>query len=193
ISSLYFPPIEPLKISSLTIGAGSTAVNLVQHYQDIRAHGFVTKYVKNTHFDVVEKKLSFTTFHEELRQEARYNINGKVMFLTVFGDGDSIIKLRNATIGHIITFDEKIKGNKKYFLISDYKATINIEGAHLDFANLFNGDEKLGQTILLVINDNWKLVFEDIKDQLESAYAQVLRSVASRFFENIPIDEILLK
>ncbi|KAG5870445.1 hypothetical protein JTB14_003334 [Gonioctena quinquepunctata] len=193
ISSLYFPSLEPLQIPSLTLGAGSGAVNLVQHYQNIRTYGLSITKVKNAHFDEVGRTLSFNSYYKEIRQEAEYELSGKVMFLPVFGKGDSVLKFRNVTIGHMMSFYEKIKDNKTHFLLSDYKAMINIGGAHYDFRNLFNGDEKLGQPILLVINENWDLVFEDIREQIETAYARVIRSMATRFFENIPIYEIFLK
>lgn len=40
ISSLSLPSIDPLEIASVEIGAGTSAVNLVQKYRDIKILGF---------------------------------------------------------------------------------------------------------------------------------------------------------
>ncbi|KAG5861833.1 hypothetical protein JTB14_008265 [Gonioctena quinquepunctata] len=144
-------------------------------------------------YDAKNKVLTFMALHPEVTQKAKYEFNGKIMVIPVYGEGDSIITLHSLTMAHTINFKE-ITNNKKTFLIIDtYKLKMDIASAHFDFKNLFNGDEKLSKPIHTVINDNSKEMFIDVKEGLQSSYAEVFRLVLSRFFEDVPADELFSK
>lgn len=66
-------------------------------------------------------------------------------------------------------------------------------GAVIDYKNLFNGNKLLADNILKVMNENWKEVSDVLKDGAEKAYKVVLKSLANKVFEKVPIDEIFLK
>ncbi|CAH1159731.1 unnamed protein product [Phaedon cochleariae] len=193
ISSLNIPSIEPLKIPAIEIGAGSTAVNLVQKYSDVNVHGFSQCKVETANLNIDKKTLTFTAIYPEIRQEAKYSLNGKILVIPVHGSGDSVIRLKEATFVHTITFKEMMKKGKKLFHVEDYKLSITIKGAHYDFRNLFDGDKNLADNILKVINENWNVIFDDVKHGVESSYAAVFKALANKVFDNIPMDDIFLK
>ncbi|CAG9819734.1 unnamed protein product [Phaedon cochleariae] len=193
IPSLSLPSIDPIQITSLEIGAGTSAVNLVQKYKDVKVYGFSKNKVEEAHMDFDKKILTFTTLYPELRQEGKYSVNGKILVIPVFGTGDSVIQLMDPRIVHTVVFKELTKNGKKHFHVEDYKLGISIKGAHYDFQNLFDGDKKLADNILKVINENWNVIFEDVRAGVETAYSAVCKAMANRLFDTVPVDDIFLK
>lgn len=48
IKSLNLPSIEPTVVSKIVIGKGSSAVNLVQNYFDIKLYGLSTQKIQDS-------------------------------------------------------------------------------------------------------------------------------------------------
>ncbi|KAJ8926177.1 hypothetical protein NQ314_021477 [Rhamnusium bicolor] len=138
------------------------------------------------------KVLTFTMKMPKLEQIAKYNINGKIMVLPVYGSGDSKITLSGAKIIHTIKFKEEIKNKKVYFKIISYRVEFTVENAHFQFENLFNGDKQLAENILKVLNENGRVLFEDASEGIDKSYAEVYKNIATRFFQNVPVDDIFL-
>ncbi|CAG9819737.1 unnamed protein product [Phaedon cochleariae] len=194
IPSLNLPSIDPIGVSNIQIGAdGSSAVNIVQQYKNISIFGLSDVKVEKAHYDQHKKILNFTAEHPVLSQEAKYNITGKVLILSVYGNGDSIITLKKPRITHVAYFKEYTKGDKRYFRVEDYSATYTIQGAHFVFENMFNGAEKtLSGIVSKLINENWQLIAEEVRGGVQKAYGQLCMATANRIFETVPIDEIFL-
>ncbi|CAG9856091.1 unnamed protein product [Phyllotreta striolata] len=191
ISAIGVAPIDPLEVVKITIGAGTSAVNLVQNYANVKIKGLSTLKAESANFDLNNRNFVFVTRHPMLTQSADYSINGKILVMPVFGKGLSVIKLKDAKIVHNIVFNEETKHNKKYFNVVSYNANITIGGAHYDFQNLFNGDRRLGDAILKVVNDNWSLIFNDVSEGVCKSYSQVFQSVATALFKRVPIEDML--
>lgn len=96
------------------------------------------------------------------------------------------------TFVHTITFEEETKNDKSYFKIISYTLSIEPNGAHYHFDNLFNGDKQLSANILKTLNDNWKEIYDDVKEGYQNAYAEIFKTMASGLFSNVPIQEIFL-
>ncbi|KAJ8922798.1 hypothetical protein NQ315_007833 [Exocentrus adspersus] len=193
IPSLYLRAIDPLKVTKIEIGAGTNAVNLVQKYSDVSLHGIASSKVENAHLDIDRKVLTFEIFIPSLTQEAHYDINGSILVVPVYGNGKSVQKLFNVTVISTITFEEETKNGESYFKVQSYKLSIDPRKGEYRFDNMFDGDERLGATILKTLNDNWKAIYDDIRSGLEGAYAAVFKSITNGFFSKIPNGEIFLK
>ncbi|XP_018572579.1 circadian clock-controlled protein-like [Anoplophora glabripennis] len=192
ISSLNMPSIDPLDIISVEIGAGTSAVMLVQKYFDIQLLGFSNSVLEKAHLDLDKKVLTFTMFISKVQQKAKYELDGKILLLPIFGKGDSLLTFDDMTIENTIAFEEETRNDKSFFKIESYKISVNIKKAHYYFGNLFNGDKQLADNILKVLNDNSKEIFYDIKSGLDLSYAEVFKLVANRLFNDVPVNEIFL-
>lgn len=100
--------------------------------------------------------------------------------------------LDDSTFSHTITFEEETKNNKLYFKITSYKISITPTNAHYHYDNLFNGDQQLSTNTLQVLNDNWKEIYDDVREGVENAYAEIFKAVGNRLFSSVPIQEIFL-
>ncbi|CAH2009117.1 unnamed protein product [Acanthoscelides obtectus] len=193
INAISLVGIEPILIDKVVIGAGTSAVHLDQHYENVKLHGFSKSKVSKVHMDWAKKTLEYETLSPLVTQKADYDLNGKIMVFPVYGKGESTIKLSDVTMEHAVKFKEETKGGKKYLIVDSYTLKININGAHYDFQNLFDGDKLLADNILTVINENWKEVFDDVRSGIEGAYSEVCKHIANGLFTHIPYNEIFLE
>ncbi|CAG9856092.1 unnamed protein product [Phyllotreta striolata] len=191
IRALNVPSVDPLKITRIIIGEGSTAVNLVQKYYNASITGLSKLKVKEAHFDLDKNILTFTSLHPTLEQKAKYDINGKILVLPIFGKGDSVCVFYDVEIEHTVKLEEVVKNERKYFRVTDYAGVLSVGKARFDFENLFNGDKALGEHILTVVNENWQVLFEDVKGGIETTFSKVFLAVAGQLIDKIPADEIL--
>lgn len=54
------------------------------------------------------------------------------------------------------------------------------------FGNLFNGDNKLGDNINKVLNENWSEVFQDVKPQYEEVFQKIAATIFNGLLEKVP-------
>lgn len=85
------------------------------------------------------------------------------------------------------------KKGKKYMKIVDYKVSIVPERMVFKFDNLFNGNQRLGDEINRVVNENWDAVFNDVKANYDESFGLIFKDLANRVFGRVPFDEIFLK
>lgn len=58
------------------------------------------------------------------------------------------------------------------------------------FDNLFHGDEKLGNEMNYVLNENWKPVYEDVQSGYELAIGEVFKSLLNILARKLPYVEL---
>ncbi|XP_018572588.1 protein takeout-like [Anoplophora glabripennis] len=192
IPSLNLPPIDPLKAAKLEVKADTSTLHVVQKYFDMNIFGFSNSTVENAHFDTDKNILTFTIYVPKIYQKAKYDINGKIMDFSIFGNGDSILTLFNSTLTHTIKFQEDTKDNKSYFIITSYNLSVITSKIHFYYDNLFNSDKQLSEKIHKILNENWKGAFGDVKEGVQTAYAHIFKNVAIGLFNRVPVEEIFL-
>ncbi|CAG9767575.1 unnamed protein product [Ceutorhynchus assimilis] len=186
-------PLDPFKYPSMKIGVGAGAVNLEQNYKDITVTGFSGLTVLNANMDFDKKKLTFSTAVPLLTQKATYNIDGKILMLPVRGTGPSTLQLQNSFSNHTLDFQEQTKDGIVYYKPTKYTIKISTEHANFNFENLFDGNKLLGDNINKVVNQEWKLIFLDVRDGFQEAFGQIFLDYAKRIFEKVPMKEIFLE
>lgn len=90
-------------------------------------------------------------------------------------------------------FKEETRNDVKYYAVDDCLLDLKCTGAYYDFRNLFNGDQRLAENILEVINDNSLDLFNDVKPGIDKSYGIVFKAIAKQFFDKVPADEIFPK
>lgn len=85
------------------------------------------------------------------------------------------------------------KKGKTYWAFKEYTITLRPEKVIFKFDNLFDGDQRLGDEILKVLNDNWSEVFADVRPGYEKGIGMIFFGLANRVFTRVPLDEIFLE
>ncbi|KAH0812333.1 hypothetical protein GEV33_010458 [Tenebrio molitor] len=183
------PNVHPLEVAEATIGAGSGSVAVEQKFKQCKLDGFHTMKIDKFEFDFEGKTLSVSGYFPEIKKECQYELDGKVLLLAVKGTGPSKVVLKNLKVTALFNYEEKMKKGKTHIKIISSKVNLDPELVSYNFENLFNGDKQLGDNINRVINDNWKEVFDDVKDGYVEVINRILVQLLNNFFSKVSLEE----
>ncbi|EFA05095.1 Protein takeout-like Protein [Tribolium castaneum] len=184
---------EPLLISELVIGEGSGPVNVQQNFKNVKLHGLTGSKVLSQKASLDQNMLFAQSVTPMLRLEADYDMKGRVLLLPVFGNGPCNVTLVNTKINHTLIGEPFERKGRTFLKWVDYKVTLRPEIVKFHFANLFNGDDRLGNEINRVINENWDAVFTDVRDGYEKSFGLIFKDLANRVFTRVPLKDIFLE
>jgi Haemolymph juvenile hormone binding protein (JHBP) len=61
------------------------------------------------------------------------------------------------------------------------------------FTNLFNGDKALAENMNLFLNQNGKLLLEELKKPINSSFARIYKDLLNSVFRKIPYNELFIE
>lgn len=67
------------------------------------------------------------------------------------------------------------------------KVTFLVGGMRIHLANLFNGNEILGNSINMFLNQNAQEVIAELRSDLEHGLAQIFKGLWNNVFSKIPL------
>ncbi|KAH0809714.1 hypothetical protein GEV33_013075 [Tenebrio molitor] len=175
------PNFEPLWIPQVII-AGGGSVAVTQNYKNCKIFGLTKMKLNKAGFDFDNKTFEFAGTVPEYILTGEYTLDGKVLLLPVKGEGDSTATMKNVELNCLMQYEEVKKKGKKYMKFVSGKGTFKPSSIVFHFDNLFNGDMLLGDEINRVVNENWKLLFEDIEDTFLDAMTKILINILNHFF-----------
>ncbi|XP_030762883.1 uncharacterized protein LOC115887566 [Sitophilus oryzae] len=185
--------LKVYKIPALSIQAGSGSVHLIQNYKNVELLGLSDATVISAHFDKDKKILSFSILIPNLIQRAEYEVNGKLMALPVVGHGPSELQLENVEMTTEVGLEEENREGLMYYKITSYKLDLKTSHLRSRFDNLFDGNKLLGDNINRVLNDEWQIIFNDVKSSTEAAYSTVLKDYVQTFFNHVPAKDLFYR
>ncbi|KAH0808233.1 hypothetical protein GEV33_014558 [Tenebrio molitor] len=104
-------------------------------------------------------------------------LDGKVLLLPVQGVGNSTATMKNLSLGGSMKYEEVKKKGKTYMKFVSTKGLVKPSLIVFHFDNLFNGDKVLGDEINRVVNENWKLLYEDSEEAFAGATLKIITNV----------------
>ncbi|KAF5284907.1 hypothetical protein FQA39_LY16862 [Lamprigera yunnana] len=184
--------IEPIRISSLRIGEGKGAVNVVQNYKNVEIHNLHTLKIIDVKSVVNEDEISldFNMHCDDCYLTADYNLNGHILVVPIVGNGNCTVHLLNGKINFKLLCEMYNKNEKKHVKPKELIISLEPESVHYQFNNLFNGDVKLGEEMNKLLNDNSLEVFNDVKSGYEEMLASVFTKIVKQIFKKVPYDEL---
>nr|CAD7446979.1 unnamed protein product [Timema bartmani] len=216
IPELDIPSCEPLCVPQIVINQGKGAVSVESTYNNIKLYGptnFALKYVKlDLDNDRVRIKLSLPFLH----MTADYSLDGRILMLPITGSGKShanyMTELSTSYQERALQYNEtplstvpadidvscnmlgeviNKKDGKKHFNVKDFKVKFDIGHCSLHLGDLFHGDQELGDTMNMLLNDNWKNLAEEIKPTLENTISSLLKNMSNNIYRKYSLDELL--
>jgi hypothetical protein len=95
----------------------------------------------------------------------------------------------NVTLSGLFDYEEETKEGKTFINFVSSKIDVDPELASFRFENLFDGDKQLGEHFNRVINDNWKGIFDEIKDDYVDVVNRILVQLLNNFFSKVSLEE----
>lgn len=118
-----------------------------------------------------------------------YEISGKILILPIRGTGRSNITLVEPT--YFMSFNGKPveKDGKIYMKPEDFVMKLKVNGMICDFENLFN-DKVLSDNMNNFLNENWKDIFDELRDSVIEAMSVPIKNVIIEVMEATPYEEL---
>ena len=89
-----------------------------------------------------------------------------------------------------ITYDEVVKNNKTYMKLTTCKVDGKPENLRFRIDNLFDGDEEAGRRMNEIVNENWSVLYDDIKNEYLDIPGQMLATILTGFFSRVSLEEM---
>lgn len=83
-----------------------------------------------------------------------------------------------------------VKDGKTYMEIEKSKFRYEVSGAKVNFTNLFNGDKALGDNMNFFLNENWRILLDELKKPINDGFAEIFKNIMNKLFMSTPYDEI---
>ncbi|CAG9804152.1 unnamed protein product [Chironomus riparius] len=197
ISEINLPSFEPLRVAKVDIIQDTTsniAINLVLHDADIYGISNANIYrVVGFDKDISKSKFEVNALIPKLRITSKYIVDGKVLILPITGRGDSILNLDNADVKVKFKMEPFVKDGKTYTKIGKHKSLLSTSKLSLNLENLFNGNKALGDNMNNFINENWEIIFQELKPAISEALGKVLIDIVTNFFASVPYTDLFLE
>ncbi|KAJ3651126.1 hypothetical protein Zmor_017184 [Zophobas morio] len=185
-----FPSVEPLEILEMSSSINSNLIKLNEHLKDCKFFGVSRVNLTNFDFDLTERVIFAVGVFPKVEASCGYKLNGSVFTIPIYGEGVSKLDFTNFSMSLRLTYDEVTKNSKTYAKITSSKVDGMADNIHVEIGNLFNGDEDSGRRINQLINDNWRELYDDIKDEHLEMPAQMFATLTAGFFSRVSLEEM---
>ncbi|GJQ86330.1 hypothetical protein Trydic_g9026 [Trypoxylus dichotomus] len=179
------PAVQPLTLAKGKFGGDELTIDVLKvtgdAFKDVKVH--------DVQFDYEAKQMGFDATIDKFTLSGRYSItNGVIGEYRTHGNGDFNITL----VGNTLNFQTEInmyqKGKESYVRITDSNLRLDTETAHFFFENLQARGDPIDMNEY--INENWELLFEEIKPSLEEYLMKYVRYVVDGITNNVPFNKI---
>ncbi|RZC41113.1 JHBP domain containing protein [Asbolus verrucosus] len=184
------PSVEPLEVAQVTIKAGSGAVAVDQNFKNCKIYGLSGMQLDKFEFNFDAKALEVVGVFPEVDVRCEYKLDGKVFSCRSKAKDPLLSKfVKNNKIDAVLGYEEVAKNGKTYFKFVSSNLNMDPGLMVFNFENLFNGDKQLGDNINKVINDNWREIYEDVKEEYTELINRILLGLLENFFNKVSIEE----
>ncbi|XP_015173318.1 PREDICTED: protein takeout-like [Polistes dominula] len=193
IPELNIPPCEPLYIDRVDLNQTDGSIFINSYFTDIKIFNSFNSNIKQLKYDVEKNQLKIKQFVPHFEMLSNYNINGKIMMLPISGVGSASFNLTNVDYTLMIQFEpyHEPKTNQKHFRVKNSNIDYNIRNLQVHLDNLFNGDDMLEKAMNTFLNNNWKLIVDEVKPTLEETILNINNNIIDKIFTIYPIDTLL--
>ncbi|KAJ3650903.1 hypothetical protein Zmor_016978 [Zophobas morio] len=184
---LTIPSLDPFELPEATIGGTEGPVNIQQKFKKCKFYGLPKLQVDDFEFSFQEKWAKLSGVFPEIQMLCDYEMKGQVLVVPVDGKGNSTIILKNVKVWDVLSYEETKKKGKTYPRFKTSSLKIDPELVVFDFESRV--DKAFTDNLNLVLNDNWKAIFGDVKGSYEQMFDQIVLSVVNSFFTKVTLEE----
>lgn len=174
VPSLGVPPIDPLLISALTIHQGrNSPISLKQEFKNILLTGISETKLVTYKPDLDRYILRTEGITPRVNLAGDYVMTGRILLLPIVGNGRANITMVDLKTVHELIGEPLEKNGEMFIRFKEYNIKLIPGRVYLHFENLFNGDRLLGNQMNRFMNENWELIFNELK----GGYEETLRLI----------------
>nr|XP_029727964.1 protein takeout-like [Aedes albopictus]XP_029728254.1 protein takeout-like [Aedes albopictus] len=186
ISEIGVQSFDPLRIESVQVSRGSGALTLSGGFKKLNIKGPSNTTVKRASLDFKTHALNFDLEIPKLKIDAIYNLKGNVLLLPLVGDGDVTMVLKDVKTSVTTKFGVRPLPEDAIF-IEEMKVTFHVGGMRIHLDNLFQGNQVLGASLNLFLNQNANEVIAELRQDLEYGLADIFTGLWNELFNKLPL------
>ncbi|KAF5272815.1 hypothetical protein FQA39_LY07842 [Lamprigera yunnana] len=192
VPELGLPSINPIVIERLEFNGGSGNIVLNQKLNDVKIYNMQNTKVTKADINIDRNYFNnaLYTHLPEMKFEADYEIDGKMLVVPIRGSGKMKLQISDLTTVLRMNGTHEFRKGVEYLKIFSTACSLEPKLVKIQFDNLFNGDKTLGDNVNKMLNDNWKEVFGEFKSAYEDAIAQYMHSISARVFDRVPLNDL---
>ena len=84
------------------------------------------------------------------------------------------------------------KKGEKYLNVTDFRLDIEPARLYMQFENLFNGDKALGSHMNNFLNENWQVIYKELKSSIGDTFGAIFKDISNRIYSRVPYNKIVL-
>ncbi|CAH0399756.1 unnamed protein product [Chilo suppressalis] len=187
IPEIGAPPLDIMHIDLIKVNLAG--LNMV--VKDAVLKGLKNAKIDKISMDMAKKELKIV-FSVDAEMKGKYKASGQLLILPISGDGDLMMKIKNAELNVTNTFEVvKNADGKDVIKLKGFRFTYDIkDGASYYLTNLFNGNKELSNTLLKFSNENWKLLSEEFGEPILRACIKVIFTSIKKYLYAHPLEEL---
>ncbi|KAL1399179.1 hypothetical protein pipiens_008401 [Culex pipiens pipiens] len=186
IPEIGVQPFDPLRIESVQVSRGSGGLMLSGGFKKLNVKGPSNTTVKRASLDFKTNQLSFDLEIPKLKIDAAYNLKGNVLLLPLVGDGDVTMVLKDVKTSVSTKFGVRPLPEDAIY-IEEMKVTFLVGGMRIHLDNLFQGNQVLGASLNLFLNQNANEVISELRADLEHGLAEIFTGLWNELFNKLPL------
>ncbi|XP_055633724.1 uncharacterized protein LOC129774053 [Toxorhynchites rutilus septentrionalis] len=186
IPEIGVQPFDPLRIESVQVSRGSGALTLSGGFKKLNIKGPSNTTVRRASLDFKTNTLSFDLEIPKLKIDAVYNLKGNVLLLPLVGDGDVTMVLKDVKTSVVTKISVRPMPEDAIF-IEEMKVTFLVGGMRIHLDNLFQGNQVLGASLNLFLNQNANEVIAELRTDLEYGLADIFIGLWNELFNKLPL------
>ncbi|XP_058126349.1 protein takeout-like [Anopheles ziemanni] len=185
--SFQIPPMEPLALSSINMDRGAEFKGT---FSELLVSGASKFRVDNMQINLDTLIFDFNIFLPKLSFKGKYDLSIKLLFLNIAGAGDLAGGIENLHGRVKILCENYTKDGKEYIRVKKLLVRIQIEKGRFDMKDLFRGDPVLSQAGNQFINENSRLLLDELTPGLERSLAETFKNTANEIMKQATYDEL---
>ncbi|XP_058453040.1 protein takeout-like [Malaya genurostris] len=177
---------DPLRLESIQVSRGSGALSLSGGFKKLNIKGPSNTTVRRASLNFGNQTLDFDLEIPKLKIDAVYNLKGNVLLLPLVGDGDITMVLKDVKTSVATKFSVRPMPEDAIF-IDEMKVTFLVGGIRMHLDNLFQGNQVLGASLNLFLNQNANEVVSELRTDLEYGLADIFTGLWNELFNKLPL------
>ncbi|XP_063926529.1 protein takeout-like isoform X2 [Zophobas morio] len=184
------PGVEPLELLSMSSNVDTNLIKLTERLKNCQFHGVSKGRFRTFVFDFQRRVISANANLPFVESSCDYKLNGTILGVALKGEGPSWLDFTSFNMSFYVTYDEVVKNNKTYVKIATCKVDGKPEKLHFRIDNLFDGDEEAGRRVNEIVNENWSVLYDDIKNEYLDIPGGMLATILKGFFSRVSLEEL---
>ncbi|XP_053679416.1 protein takeout-like [Anopheles nili] len=185
-------PLEPLAVDALSIEQGepSSPITLRQHFTGVKLSHLTESTILKYRTDLKKLIIKTEAITPKVQFLGNYTMDGRILLLPITGHGLANITLHRLKTHHELIGELVERNGEQYMQVRKYLVHFEPKQVTFEFGNLFNGDQRLSSTMHQVLNDNWEVVFRELRSSYEDTFGYIFKKISNQIFLKVPMNKI---